>query len=131
MTKKELSQLYYLNRETEMYQRKLQELEAAAVSCVSVITGMPHCPGVNEKVGRYQAEIHDLRELIRLNIQKCFIERMRIERYITTIDDSILRQVISYRYISCLDWRQVACCIGGGNSEKNLQMMLKNYLDKH
>lgn len=33
MTLKELSQLYYLNREIEMDKRRLQELEAQAVSC--------------------------------------------------------------------------------------------------
>ena len=41
MTLKELSQLYYLNREIEMDQRRLHELEAKALPGASVITGTP------------------------------------------------------------------------------------------
>ena len=44
MTLKELSQLYYLNREIEMDKRRLQELEAQAVSCTPNLTGMPPRP---------------------------------------------------------------------------------------
>ena len=39
MTLKELSQLYYLNREIEMDKRRLQELEAQAVSCTPRTVG--------------------------------------------------------------------------------------------
>ena len=51
MTLKELSQLYYLNREIEMDKRRLQELEVKALPGAQVITGMPHAPGVTDKVG--------------------------------------------------------------------------------
>ena len=51
MTLKELSQLYYLNREIEMDQRRLRELEARALPGAQVITGMPHGTGVVDKVG--------------------------------------------------------------------------------
>ena len=57
MTLKELSQLYYLNREIEMDKRRLQELEVKALPGAQVITGMPHAPGVTDKVGEYAAEI--------------------------------------------------------------------------
>ena len=64
MTLKELSQLYYLNREIEMDQRRLRELEAKALPGAQVITGMPHGTGVVDKVGEYAAEIADLRGII-------------------------------------------------------------------
>ena len=40
MTLKELSQLYYLNREIEMDKKRLLELEARAVSCSSDLSGI-------------------------------------------------------------------------------------------
>ena len=49
MTLKELSQLYYLNREIEMDKKRLLELEARAVSCSSDLSGMPRSPGVGEQ----------------------------------------------------------------------------------
>ena len=60
MTKHELSQLYYLNREIVQLQRRLDELEGLATSCTSHITGMPKVQGISDKVGKYAAEIADL-----------------------------------------------------------------------
>ena len=114
MTLKELSQLYYLNREIEMDKRRLQELEVKALPGSQVLTGMPHTPGVKDKVGEYAAEIADLRGIIEAKHQQCLYERSRLERYISSIDDSLLRQIFTYRFINGLPWRQVAACIGGG-----------------
>ena len=97
MTLKELSQLYYLNREIEMDQRRLRELEARALPGAQVITGMPHGTGVVDKVGECAAEIADLRGIIEAKHQQCLYERSRLERYIAGIDDSFLRQVFTYR----------------------------------
>lgn len=71
MNKKELSQLYYLNREIEEQQRRLQELECLACSCTSQITGMPRARGVVDRLSGYVAEIADLKSLLDLNIKKC------------------------------------------------------------
>ena len=41
ITKRELSQLYYLSREIEQDRKRLEELEAAAQGITQQITGMP------------------------------------------------------------------------------------------
>ena len=130
MTLKELSQLYYLNREIEMDQRRLRELEARALPGAQVITGMPHGSGVADIVGRYAAEIADLRGIIEAKHQQCLYERSRLERYIADIDDSLLRQIFTYRFVNGLPWNQVAACVGGGNNAGNVRMMCYRYLDK-
>ena len=112
MTKKELSQLYWLNREIEEQQRRLVELEALATNCTSRITGMPHGRGVSDKLAEYAAEIADLRSLIDLNLKKCFYELNRLNRYINSIEDSQIRQILSLRYINGLPWQQIAFTIG-------------------
>ena len=131
MTLKELSQLYYLNREIEMDQRRLRELEAKALPGAQVITGMPHGTGVVDKVGEYAAEIADLRGIIGAKHQQCLYERSRLERYIAGIDDSLLRQIFTYRFINGLPWHQVAACIGGGNTADSVRMACYRYLGKH
>lgn len=128
MTRKELSQLYYLNREIEMDKKRLLELEAEAVSISPNLTGMPRSPGVSDKVGRYAAEIADLKGIIEAKIQQCTYERNRLERYIMDIDDSLLRQIFTYRFINGLPWRQVADSIGGGNTEDGVRMMCNRYI---
>ena len=49
MTLKELSQLYYLNREIEMDQRRLRELEARALPGAQVITWWTRWGNVRRK----------------------------------------------------------------------------------
>ncbi len=122
MNKKELSQLYYLNREIEEQQRRLQELEDMATSCTSHITGMPRISGISDKVGKYAAEIADLKGLLDLNLKKCFYELNRINRYIESVQDSQMRMILSLRYVNGLNWEQVAasisCCISGESVRK-------------
>ena len=130
MTLKELSQLYYLNREIEMDQQRLRELEVKALPGAQVITGMPHGSGVSDVVGRYAAEIADLRGIIEAKHQQCLYERSRLERYIAGIDDSLLRQIFTYRFINGLPWHQVAACIGGGNTEDGCRKAVKRYLER-
>lgn len=131
MTLKELSQLYWLNREIEMDQQRLRELELKALPGAQVLTGMPHAPGVVDKVGTYAAEIADLRGIIEAKHQQCLYERSRLERYISSIDDSLLRQIFTYRFVNGLPWEQVAACIGGGNTGDGCRMMVTRYLERN
>lgn len=131
MTLRELSQLYYLNREIEMDQRRLQELEAKVLPGAQVITGMPHGSGVTDIVGRYGAEIADLRGIIEAKHQQCLYERSRLERYIAGIDDSLLRQIFTYRFVNGLPWNQVAACVGGWNTPEGVKKRVFRYLKQN
>jgi len=39
-----------------------------------------------------------------------------LERYIAGIDDSLIQQIFTLRFINRLSWQQVANRIGGGNT---------------
>lgn len=128
MNMKELSQLYYLNREIEMDQRRLRELEAKALPGAQVLAGMPNSTDTVDRVGDCAAEITDLRGIIEAKHQQCLYHRSRLERYIAGIEDSFLRQVFTYRFINGLPWRQVAACVGGGNTEDSCRKAVKRYV---
>ena len=72
MTKKELSKLYFLNREFEEIQKRLWEIDTAATSWTANLTGMPHASGISDKIGKYTAEIAGLKSLLDLKLKKCF-----------------------------------------------------------
>ena len=130
MNKKELSQLYYLNREIDEQQRRLEELECLATSCSNCITGMPRTQGVVDKLAIYTAEIVDLRGIIDLNIKKCFYELNRLSRYINSIEDSQMRMIFSLRYINGLSWQQIAFSIGEYDEQyprRKHNVFLKNH----
>lgn len=108
MTIKELSQLYHLNREIEMDKRRLDELELLASSPKAQnLDGMPHAPGYGDALARCVAEIVDLKAIISAKQQQCIYERNRLERYISSIPDSLTRQIFTYRFVNGLSWWQV------------------------
>ncbi len=112
MTKKELSQLYYLKREIKEQQKRLEELETLATACTARITGMPHGTGINDKIGKYAARIADLKGLLDLNLKKCFYELNRINRFIESVQDSEMRMILTLRYIQNLSWQKISFIIG-------------------
>ena len=132
MTLKELSQLYYLTREIEADQKRLEELERLAGSAsISNLTGMPHAPSRNDsKVERMAAEIVDLQAIIAARQIQCIHERARLERWISEIPDSLTRQIFSYRFVDRLTWIQVALRIGGGNTAGGVSERCYAYLRK-
>jgi hypothetical protein len=131
VTKKELSQVYWLKKEIEMQTKQLEEFENLATSCSRFITGMPRIPGFRDKISEYAAEIADLKSLIDLNIKKCFFEFNRINRYINSVDDSLVRQILSLRYIGGMSWRKVAFSVGGRNTEDTVRMIHNRFLSRN
>jgi len=130
MNKKELSQLYFLNREIEEQQRRLEELECLATSCTSSITGMPGSFSIVDRLAKYTAEIADLRGLIDLNIKKCFYELNRLNRYINSVEDSEIRMILSLRYVNGLNWEQIAASISPYASADSVRKAHERYLKK-
>lgn len=121
MTKKELSQLYYLRKEIKEQQRRLSELEALATSCTANVTGIPNGNGISDKVANYAAQIADLKGLLDLNLKKCFYELNRLDRFISSVKDSEMRIILTLRYSQGLTWQQVAQnmgVLGDGSTER-------------
>lgn len=129
MTRKELSQLYYLNREIEQDKQRLAELESAATATNPKITGLPHAGGISDKTS-IAVEIAYLRDIISNKIQRTVYEYNRLMDYISNIDDGLTRQVFMYRFVNGYSWVQVAMHVGGGNTPGAVQMAVKRYLDK-
>ena len=128
MTNKELSKLYYLKKDIESQSSRLLELETVATSITTKITGLPNVKGITDKVGKYAAEIADLKQTIDINLKKCFFELNRLTKYIQEVEDPLIRQIMTYRYINGFNWQKTAINIGGNNSEDSLKKQLYRYL---
>ena len=124
MTLKELSQLYYLNREIKRDQERLEQLRARVSAPGSPnYDGVPKSPSFENRLERYIAEIVDLEAIIQAKITQCLHERARLERYIAEIPDSLTRQIFQLRFINGLTWVQIAFSVGGGNTEGSVKMI--------
>lgn len=131
MTLKELSQLYYLNREIERDQERLEKLRASASAPGAPnYDDIPKSPSFENRLERYIAEIVDLEAIIQAKITQCLHERARLERYIAEIPDSLTRQIFQLRFINGLTWVQIAFSIGGNNTEASVKMVCYRYLKK-
>ena len=130
MTVQDLSQLYWLNREIENDQKRLDELEGKVGSTSTPsLSGMPHAKGeVSSKVEKLALEIVDLQAIIAAKQIQCIHERNKLERYIADIPDSLTRFIFTLRFISGLSWYQVAEHIGGGNTEDGVRQRCYRYL---
>lgn len=118
MTLKELSQLYYLNREIELDRARLAELRSDLSNPKSPkYDGMPHSPNPENAIERYAAEIADLEAIIQAKLEQQIYERKRLERYIADIPDSLTRQIFTLRFIQGKRWEEVADGIGGSNAD--------------
>ena len=112
ITKRELSQLYYLSREIKRDKRRLKELEALAEGTTQHLTGMPIAPGFGDKTARYAIEIMELKEIIECNMRRCMIEYNRLIRFISSVEDSQIRQILTLRYVNGMTWQRIATEIG-------------------
>lgn len=107
MTKQELSQCYWLNREIEQLQRELQELDGKEYKLID-LSGMPRGSMTPDSVARLATQKAELHRLISLKIEECMIARTRIERYINTVEDSEMRMILRLRHINGMTWDGVA-----------------------
>lgn len=127
MTTRELSRLYWLNREIAVEKNRLAELEAAATGITQKINGLPHVTGISDKTAM-AAEIADAKAIIEAKTMMAVVEYNRLNRYIASVDDSLVRQIMMLRFVSGLPWNQVADSIGGNNSEDSVKKICYRYL---
>ena len=114
MTLKELSQLYHLTREIEADQKRLDELTNLIGPSTAEYSDMPRGPfNPTSKVERLAAEIIDLKAIIAARQIQCIHERARVERWISTIPDSLTRQIFQLRFADGMSWVAVAERVGG------------------
>ena len=100
MTLKELSQLYYLNREIERLKINIAQLEARQSR-------------KDRKNNQTDIDLDYYRATLNNRLEQCNIELARLNDYIAGCPDSLTRQILSYRFVDGLSWGQVAAHIGG------------------
>ncbi len=130
MTKRELSQIYYLNREVKMWQKELQKIKQQSFIKSYHFSNTQKGKGTTDNVGNLAAVIADIETIINGKLTEIQLERKKIIEYISSIDDSLIRQIIFYRHISCMTWEQVVAYVGGNNTTESIKKIYARYLKK-
>lgn len=128
MTKRELMQLYYLEKEIRALENRIEELEREIENCTRILTDMPKNRNRNNKIAEIAAEIVDVKRLLDLKRQERIYTRNRILRCIQAIDNCEVRLIIEYRFIDRLSWQQVANRMGGYATAASVRMIANRFL---
>ena len=70
----------------------------------------------------------EISELIENNRLRCMALMLKIQQFIYSIDDSLIRQIFELRYIKGLKWAGVASSLGGYYSEDYVRITHDRYL---
>lgn len=127
MTRKELSQLFYLKREIAFDKERLAELEAKATSTSAGFSMAPRSQKISDKTS-LAVEIACQRDIIKNKLERAVSEYERLAAYIDTIDDSLTRQIFTLRFVCGFSWSKVARKLGGGNTPDMARQRCYRYL---
>lgn len=129
MDKKELNQIYYLEKEIDMWRKALSRIQSRSLLPSQEITGMPFGSGISDKVGNLATSEVDITNKIEELQKKVYEEQYRLLKYIETIEDSLMRQIMYHRHVLCMKWNEVAMTIGGGNTEDSVRKAHDRFLE--
>ena len=124
MTRKELNQIYYINREIEMWQRELESITDLGSPKPD---GMPRSPGVGDPTGSRATRAAEISRIIEGLLAELQVKRKEIYEFIATLDDPVMRQIVMYRCLSLCTWEEVAMYIGGKNTADSVRMAFNRF----
>lgn len=130
MTKKELKQLFYLRKEINMWEYEIYELRQESEIKGQDLSGLPSAAVRGGEVERRAIKILEKEEIYRELKEKAEILEKEILEYIRTINDSVIRQIINYRYIRFFGWYRIARCIGGNNTADGVRKIHDRFMEK-
>ena len=128
MTKNEINQVYYLNREIEMWERQLKELREGGLQSPK-LNGMPRAGTTSDSTGDKATEEADIELLIENLLVRIQLARKRVYEYIDSLDDSLVRQIIMYRCVSLCSWEEVAIYVGGRNTADSVRKVFDRHFE--
>jgi len=128
MTLEDLNKHLLLREKLEKAQEMLVSLRAAAQPGAARLTGMPHTPGVKDKVGDLAVEIADLTSRIDYLNAELAQQEPPIEAFIAEIEDDQTRLVFRLRFLRGLSWKEVSQILGRFTTEKSVSEVCYKYL---
>lgn len=130
MTRDELESIYCLKKELRMWQERLAELQSDIALNSKVIDGMPfaNTNAVTNPTEQKAIKLMEVAKVIEGKISEIKITVADIEAFIMGIDDSVIRQIIEYRCVKCMNWRDISAKLGSVYTEENVRQMYHRFV---
>lgn len=107
MTVEEINSIYYINKEIEQIQRELYDLKTKNFYKSNVLTGMPKGNLKHDIFSDYAEDIKTLEDMLHYSLKKLQIERKKIEKFLSLIEDAELRLIIRLRAVNNMSWEEI------------------------
>lgn len=116
MTRQDLEKHLKLRRQLMECRDILQNLKRSVGPGTQALTGMPHAPGVKDKVGDLATEIAYMERRVAALQAKVDDQAVEVRNFIAGVQDDQMKIILSLRYIRGLTWIEVALVLGGRNT---------------
>lgn len=146
MTKEELEKYLYLEGEVAMLEIQIEKVKEKInkyQTSDSVKASQIEFPytqhsvlvsGIPEKSYSGAWELREKLAELKLRLQErkeeCDWEYIRLNNYIQSIDSSLFRQILTYKFINNLEWEEVAACISDHDTENSVRKKFERFLKK-
>lgn len=131
MTKEELMQVYYLNKEIAAWKEELERIRSTPeISAMGVGVKTRSYGKYADKVADTAVSIAETEQKIRKKLVELEEARSKVTNYILAIDDCQTRLIFKLRCLDLLNWNAVADKVGGMNSEYSVKKRFYRYLEK-
>lgn len=129
MTRQELENHLELRRQLMECRDILQNLKRSVGPGTQALTGMPHTPGVKDKVGDLATEIAYMEGRV-AGLQAEVDEQAKaVRQFIAGVQDDHLKIILSLRYIRGLTWTEVALVLGGRNTGSGVKSAVRRFFE--
>lgn len=131
MTREEVNQIYYIDREIEMWKRQLTDLKQGSKVKAQTVTGMPHANTnlTADPTGEEAGRILEIEEVIQRKLGQIQQQKKKVYAYIAILEDSLMRQIIMHRCITLCSWQEVAMYVGGGNTADSVRKRFNRHFE--
>lgn len=130
MTLQDLNRFLALRKQLDSARESLLDLQDAAVPGAQVLTGMPHAPGVKDKVGNLAIMIADTKTEIERMEQELAEMEADVDAFIRTIPNVELRNIFRFRFLLRLTWEDIAEMCRWRYTETALRKRVITYLER-
>jgi hypothetical protein len=131
MTNEELMQLTYLRAELADCINRFRMLEEESSHATSLITGLPNAKRIGDPTAEMAVRLNELKRQISNRLLKVLDEIIRLEKGLSMVDNTLIRQALIYRYIDGNTWSLVADRLGGDHTADSVRKACNRYLQRN
>lgn len=128
MTVSELKDYYLLEDTIQNYRERIAKIEAKLCASPAFDTsGVPKNPTPHNRIEETYIQLAQLKTELAEKLSNYEVKKIRIERYIASIPDLLIRRITEKRVLEHKAWGIIASELGGGNTRDSVKKMFYRY----